>query len=235
MTKTQEKPLYLGHRQRLKERFLKDEGSSMADYELLELVLTYAIPRRDVKEDAKKLISYFGSFASVVNASQENLLSYGLSKNTITLLKLIKSSLMRLTLQSLCENDEPIYANYDSLLDFCKTHITNHEIEEFHVMFLDAGRHFLSEKIMNAGTIDKVAVYPREVLKEALQRQAKGCVLFHNHPGGTLTPSKADIELTKAIALAVNSCDIKVYDHFIITKDGYYSFRNQNLLSNVLG
>ena len=235
MDKNQEKPLYLGHRKRLKERFLKDEGSSMADYELLELLLTYAIPRRDVKEDAKKLISYFGSFAGVIRATKENLLSYGLSENIIVLIKLIKSSLMRLTLQNLLESDQPVYSDCDSLLDFCKTHIKSYEAEEFHVMFLDSGHHFLSEKMMNVGTVDQVAIYPREVLKEAVQRQAKGCVLFHNHPGGTLSPSKADVELTRKIAEALATCGIKVYDHFIITKDGYYSFKDQNLLGNLLG
>lgn len=234
MKNSEEKPLYLGHRQRLKQRFLKDEGASMADYEFLELALTYAIPRRDVKEDAKKLIEHFGSFAGVVNAPQNSLLSYGLTENTVTLLKLIKSSLMRMTLQTLCESDRPVYGSYDDLLDFCKTHITNFEMEEFHVMFLDATHHFLSEKTMSIGTVDKVAIYPREVLKEALRVGATGCILFHNHPSGTLHPSQADIELTKAIAIAAAQCDIHIYDHFIITRNGCYSFRNQSLLSDYL-
>lgn len=233
MNKKEEKPLYLGHRARLKERFLRDEGVSMADYEFLELVLTYAIPKRDVKEDAKKLVEHFGSYVGVINASQEKLLEYGLSENTVVLLKLIKSSLMRMTFEKLHSNDRPVYSNYDDLLDYCKTHIINPEIEEFHVMFLDTANHFISEKIMSRGTIDQVMAYPREVLAEAVRQNAKKCVLFHNHPSGTLSASQADVEQTRRIAEALAPCGISVYNHFIITRDGAYDLRSSKKLEHL--
>ena len=179
-----EKPHYLGHRMRLRERFLKDEGKSMADYELLELLLTIAIPRRDVKQKAKDLLNHFGSFNKVITASQNSLSSYGLSENVITILKVIKASAIKLSWQELNEQNEPILSNFDYMIDYCRTAMSYLDVEEFRVIFLDAKLKIIKEETMQRGSVNSVSVHPREVLKAAIQHNATSVILLHNHPSG---------------------------------------------------
>ena len=225
-----EKPHYLGHRMRLRERFLKDEGKSMADYELLELLLTIAIPRRDVKQKAKDLLNHFGSFNKVITASQHSLSSYGLSENVITILKVIKASAIKLSWQELNEQNEPILSNFDYMIDYCRTAMSYLDVEEFRVIFLDAKLKIIKEETMQRGSVNSVSVHPREVSKAAIQHNATSVILLHNHPSGKTQPSTKDLEVTKQIIDALKPVDINVNDHIIITQNGYYSFLEEGIL-----
>ncbi len=226
----EDKPHYLGHRQRLKERFLTDNGRSMPDYELLELLLTIAIPRKDVKPLAKELIKKFGSFADVINANQSDLLEFGLTLNTITMFKIVVAAAVKMSWQNLSSRDEPVLSNFDYMLDYCRTAMARLEVEEFRVLFLNAKLQIIKEEVMQRGTVNHVAVHPREVVKAALDCGAVSIVLFHNHPGGKASPSGDDREVTKQIVEALRPLNIKVQDHIIITKDNYFSFRTAGLL-----
>ena len=226
-----DKPHYLGHRQRLKERFLTDNGRTMPDYELLELLLTIAIPRKDVKPLAKELIKKFGSFADVINANQNDLLEFGLTLNTITIFKIVVAAAVKMSWQELSSRVEPVLSNFDYMLDYCRTAMARLDIEEFRVLFLNAKLQIIKEEVMQRGTVNHVAVHPREVVKAALDCGAVSIVLFHNHPGGKANPSGDDREVTKQIVEALRPLNIKVQDHIIITKDNYFSFRTAGLLS----
>lgn len=226
-----DKPHYLGHRQRLKERFLTDNGRTMPDYELLELLLTIAIPRKDVKPLAKELIKKFGSFADVINANQNDLLEFGLTLNTITIFKIVVAAAVKMSWQELSSRDESVLSNFDYMLDYCRTAMARLDIEEFRVLFLNAKLQIIKEEVMQRGTVNHVAVHPREVVKAALDCGAVSIVLFHNHPGGKANPSGDDREVTKQIVEALRPLNIKVQDHIIITKDNYFSFRTAGLLS----
>ena len=230
MDETQDLPHYVGHRERLKERFLKDEGKSMPDYELLELILTYAIPRKDVKEKAKALITTFGSLANVIEAPKEKLNAYGLTFHTITLLKLIAASIRKVTWQELNAGDKPVFPTADYLLDYCRACVARLDVEEFHVLFLDAHLKLIKDETMQRGTVNSVAMHPREVLKAALDCGALTVVMYHNHPSGEAEPSEADKMLTKQTFVAMSAMGIDLFDHLIITKDNYYSFKDHGLL-----
>ena len=228
-TQTYKKPLYLGHRERLRERFLKDEGASMADYEFLELILTYAILRRDVKDDAKKLIAYFGSLAKVLAASEEALKEYGLTQNTIVLFKSILVASKRLGGARLKETHYAVYKEFDYVLDYCKAAVFDAKVEEFHVMMLDKKLHLIEDRLIQRGGVDEVPVYTRDVVRNVLETHATSVVLYHNHPSGDCEPSKDDVLRTQEIIEALAPLDIKVCDHIIVSRDNYYSFHDHKL------
>ncbi len=225
-----DKPLYLGHRERLRTRFLSDNGASMPDYELLELILTYAILRRDVKDEAKKMIAHFGSFANVITASEEKLAEYGLSQNTIVLFKIISVAFKRITTPHLKESNNTLYTEFDYVLDHCKASVLNADVEEFHIMMLDKQLKLIEDKLIQRGGIDEVPVYPRDVVKQILDSHATAVVLYHNHPSGNCQPSSADIHITQKIIEALAPLKIKVCDHIIVSKDNYFSFHDHRLL-----
>jgi len=229
-TENKEKPLYLGHRERLKTRFLKDGGASMPDYEILELILMYAIPRRDVKEDAKNLLSRFGSFDKVLSASEIELSNYGLTQNTISLFKVIVSSFKRLSYERMKDTKDVMFTNLDYVIDYCKASVLEAEVEEFHVLMFDSQLHLIEDKLMQKGSIDSVPVYVREVVKEVVLKKASSVILYHNHPSGNCQPSSADVKLTKEIGEALKILQVKVHDHLIVTTDNYYSFRDHRLI-----
>lgn len=219
------KPDCEGHRQRLRTRFLCGEGRDMADYELLELVLTMSIPRRDVKPLAKILVNRFGSFAGVINAPADELLEVpGVKEATLTMLKVIKTSAGRLAWQNLTASDGPVINNFDVLLDYCRTVMCGLDVEELRLIYLDAKLRAIGQDIMQRGTINAVAIHPREVIKAAMAHKASSIIMVHNHPSGDVTPSRADIEMTKNVAEACKAIDIKLHDHLIIGKYSYYSF-----------
>ncbi len=228
--KEEEKKLYEGHRQRLKERFLKDFGTSMSEYEVLELMLTYALPRRDEKTRAKLLIQKFGSLPEVLSASTKRLSEYGLSEHLIAFLKTYVTVSNLMHWRALKETHEQIIKNFDDMLDYCKNRVAGLDTEEFRAIFLDAGLKVIDECLIQKGTADCVVAYPKEVLKYALNYNAISVVLYHNHPGGNASPSRNDIEITKEIQKVLASVNIQVQDHLIITKDDYYSFRDNYLL-----
>lgn len=226
-----EKPEHLGHRQRLRDRFLSDGGKSMPDYELLELVLTIAIPRRDVKPLAKQMIKKFGNFANVINASLEELLAFdGIKETTACVLKLIKEGAIRTSWQSFSNSDAPIINNWDAMIDYCRSSLAHQKNEEFKIIFLNSKLIVIGEESQARGTVDQVFIHPREVIKSAMDKGASAIILVHNHPSGNVTPSKADIEITKKIKIAAEAVDIQVFDHLIISKSDFYSFSENKLI-----
>lgn len=228
---SEEKPHYLGHRQRLRDRFMTDGGKSMPDYEFLELLLTIAIPRRDVKPLAKQLVKNFGSFAGVITAPVEDLMKFdGLKENTVCILKIIKEVAIRLNWQVLNNSDAPIINNWDAMIDYCRSSMAHQEYEEFRIIFLNSKLAVMEEEIQQRGTVDQVAIHPREVIKSAINKGASAIILVHNHPSGNVTPSKADIEITKRICSAAEAMNIKVIDHIVISKYDYYSFSEHRII-----
>lgn len=229
--KLTKEPDYLGHRQRLKERFLRGGGKDMADYEILELVLTYAIPRKDTKPLAKELIKEFGSLAGVLNAPEERLLMFsGLKQNSVVLFMIVRESAIRMMWQKLMSSDLPVIANWDAVIDYCRAAAAYKEREEFHIFFINAKNMLIGEEIQQRGTTDCVAIHPGEVVRSAMLRGAKSIVMMHNHPSDDVTPSKADILVTRKINEALLAVDIQLVDHLIMGKTNYYSFSDHNLI-----
>ncbi|MCQ2734791.1 MAG: DNA repair protein RadC [Alphaproteobacteria bacterium] len=224
---TAEKPLYLGHRARLKERFMVDEGASMPDYELLELLLTMAIPRRDVKPLAKKLIATFGDLVSVIKTPAHELLEQSeLSPNAIVLLKAVSTCLLRATGRILGEPDKNVISCWDEFYDYCRQLIGYKDVEEFHVFFFNDNLCYKGDMLLSVGTVNKAYVYPREILRKAIEVKASFIILAHNHPSGNVKPSSADIKLTKDICELCDLMELKVFDHIIVSKYNIYSFKS---------
>lgn len=220
-----------GHRQRIRERFLKNGGKNMPDYEFLEAYLTIAIPRRDVKPLAKILIAEFGSFCGVVNASEQELLQIdGVGENTLFALKMIKEAAIRMSWQELQGADMPVIGNMDALIDYCRMTMGTLQIEEFRLIFLNAKNRIIAEEVQQRGTINHVTIHPREVVNLALAKNAAAVIMAHNHPTGDVTPSKADIEVTKLVRDGLKTMDILLHDHVVIGKGNYFSFRDRGLL-----
>ncbi len=228
---TEEKPDYLGHRKRLRERFILGEGKDMPDYELLELLLMIAIPRRDVKPIAKRLIKKFGCFAGVINASIEDLQQIeGIKETSATVLKIVKAAALRMSWQNLSSSDAPVISNWDTMVDYCRSSMGYLDIEEFHIIFLNSKLQVIGEEVQQRGTINQVAIHPREVIKSAINKGATAIILAHNHPSGDVTPSKADLHVTKQIKEAANLVNIELIDHLIISKNLVYGFKDHGAL-----
>ena len=228
---TNDEPDYLGHRERLRRRFLLGGGRDMSDYELLELLLTIAIPRRDVKPLAKELIRKFGSFAEVVNAPLEELmLVKGVKENTVAVLRIVRECSVRSSWQSLKGTDAPVISDFDAMVDYCRSAMAYQMVEEFRIIFLNSKLYVIGEEIQQRGTVDQVAIHPREVIKSAMMHGASAMILVHNHPSGIVTPSKADMEITKRIKEAAEAVSIRLFDHLIISKSSVYSFHNQGFV-----
>ena len=228
---TNDEPDYLGHRERLRRRFLLGGGRDMPDYELLELLLTIAIPRRDVKPLAKELIMKFGSFAEVVNAPLEELmLVKGVKENTAAVLRIVRECSVRSSWQSLKGMDAPVISDFDAMVDYCRSAMAYQTVEEFRIIFLNSKLYVIGEEIQQRGTVDQVAIHPREVIKSAMMHGASAMILVHNHPSGIVTPSKADMEITKRIKEAAEAVSIRLFDHLIISKSSVYSFHNQGFV-----
>ncbi len=222
---------HVGHRQRLRHRFLSDMGESMPDYELLELLLTFALPRRDVKPLAKELIAKFGSFAKVINAPLYQLEDVkGLTENTIALIKLTVATAKRMSGQMLKSDNMPIIANWDYLIDYCKTTMAYLDVEEFRVLFLDTKLKLISDSLLQRGTVDHVVIHPREVVKQVIAKKASAIILLHNHPTGNVEPSKADVHVTKQIQVALETMGVSLIDHIIIGPADVYSFKEHQIL-----
>ena len=228
---TDDAPDYLGHRERLRKRFLLGGGKDMPDYELLELLLMIALPRRDVKPLAKEMIKKFGSFAEVINAPLEELMNFsGVKENTATVLKIVRECSIRTSWQNLKSADAPVINTFDAMVDYCRSAMAYQTIEEFRIIFLDSKLHVIAEEVQQRGTVDQVAIHPREVIKSAMMHGASAMILVHNHPSGIVTPSKADIEITKRIREAGEVVSIRLFDHLIISKSSVYSFHNEGFV-----
>lgn len=226
---TTEEPHYHGHRDRLRERFLTGGADALPDYELLELVLFMAIPRRDVKPLAKELIAQFGNLAGVLNAPVAELEKIeGLSDNTITALKAIQASAFRMMKQDVIK--KPILNSWARLMDYCAATMAHEKKEHFRVLFLNKKNELIADEIQQSGTVDHTPVYPREIMKRALELSATAIILCHNHPSGDPTPSRMDIDMTQQIIAAGEPFSIIIHDHIIVSKNGTASFRNLGLL-----
>lgn len=226
-----QEPDYIGHRQRLRARFLAGGGKDMPDYEFLELLLMIAIPRRDVKPLAKSLLKKFGCLAGVLNASVEDLQSVdGIKENSAAMLKIVKECALRMSWQNLQNDDLPVIANWDTMIDYCRSAMGYLEVEEFRIIFLNAKLKLIGEEVQQRGTINHVSVHPREVIKSAINGGASALILAHNHPSGDKTPSKADIEITRQISEAAKLVGIKVIDHVIVSKNTVYSFKDHGII-----
>ncbi len=223
------KPHYLGHRGRLKDRFNEGGADALPDYELLEMVLYRAMRRGDTKPLAKQLIARFGSFAEVVSAPPERLREVkGAGDAVITELKLIHASALRLMKGEIVKR--PVLSSWSAILDYCRAGMAFAAIEQFRILFLDKKNQLIADEVQQRGTVDHTPVYPREVVKRALELSASAIVLVHNHPSGDPTPSMADIEMTKKIIDAGSRLGVAVHDHVIVGRDGHASFRSLGLI-----
>lgn len=223
-------PSYIkDHRKRLRERFMKGGANALPDYELLELVLFRAIPRQDVKPLARRLLDRFGSFNAVITAPVARLKeSHGIGDAVICEIKVVEAAAQRLA-QSKVLNRR-IISSWDALLEYCQATMAHLETEQFRILFLDTKNTLIADEAQTRGTVDHVPVYPREVVKRALELNASALILIHNHPSGDPTPSQADIEMTAQIQQACGVMSISLHDHLIIGQSRHLSFRSQGLL-----
>jgi DNA repair protein RadC len=221
--------LHDGHRQRLKDRFTNAGEEALPDYELLELVLFNAIPRRDTKPLAKTLLKRFnGSFAEVVNAPSERLKEVkGVGDSVVHQLKLIRAAALRLMQVELRHREA--LSSWEEVLAYCRAKMAFETKEQFFILFLDRKNRLIGEDMHQSGTVDHTPVYPREVVKRALELAASSIILVHNHPSGDTTPSKADIEMTRTIAEAAKALGIVVHDHLIVGRHGFKSMKVMKL------
>ena len=222
-------PHYLGHRERLRERFLDAGPDAVTEYELLELVLFRAIPRRDVKPLAKALIAKFGSFAEVVSATRPRLREIeGLGEAAIAEIKIVQAAANRLARGEV--KKRTVLSSWSAVLDYCRTTMAFADKEQFRVLFLDKRNQVIADEVQQTGTVDHTPVYPREVVKRALELSATAVILVHNHPSGDPTPSRADIQMTQSIVEIAKPLAISVHDHIIVGKEGHASFKGLKLI-----
>jgi DNA repair protein RadC len=223
------RPHFHGHRDRLRQRFLRQGPDALPDYELLELLLTFAIPRSDVKPLAKQLIAKFGSFAEVIAADPERLMEVkGVKQNTAVALVAVRAAAARLLKGGLA--DRPLLGSYDAVVDYCRAAMAFDTTERFRILFLDKKNRLLADEVQQRGTVDHTPVYPREVVKRAIELGATALILVHNHPSGDPTPSRADIAMTKEVVAAAKTVDVTVHDHIVVARSGHASLRNLNLM-----
>jgi DNA repair protein RadC len=219
-----DKPHHLEHRKRLRTRFLKDMGAHMEDYELLELLLCQAIPRRDVKPLAKSLIKRFGGLGGVLAAPPEALArESGLGEAAIVGLKVVRQAAVRLLRQEV--DGAHVLSSWQAVLDYVRAAMGREPIEQFRLLFLDNRNRLIGDEVQQRGTVDHTPLYPREVVKRALELGASAVIMVHNHPSGDPSPSRADIDMTKAVADALGKIDIRLHDHIIVAKSDFRSLK----------
>jgi len=218
-----------GHRERLRDRFLKGGANALPDYELLELTLFGVIPRRDTKPLAKALLARFGSFAEVISAPRARLMEVkGCGEAVANHLKIIEAAGHRLAQTKVIKR--PALSSWGALIDYCTAAMAREPVEQFRVLFLDRKNILVADEVQNRGTIDHTPVYPREIVKRALELSASAVILVHNHPSGDPTPSRADIEMTREIEKACKALSIAIHDHLVIGRGGHVSFKAMGLL-----
>jgi DNA repair protein RadC len=219
---------WLGHRERLKARFREAGGDALPDYELLELVLFRSLPRRDVKPIAKALIKRFGSFAEVLGASRERLVEVkGVGETAATDLQILAAAARRMAKGAVGKRET--LGSWTAVIEYCRAAMAFAEVEAFRVLFLDKRNGLIADEVQGKGTVDHTPVYPREVLRRALELGATAIVLVHNHPSGDPTPSTADVTMTREIAALAKAMGIEVHDHIIVGRNGHSSLRGMGL------
>ena len=223
------KPHFHGHRKRMKEKFINTDPAAFSDYELIELLLFYAIPRRDVKPLAKELLSSFGSIGGLLGSDIDKIADIpGTNEGTCVLLKMLKELINRALAERVVQKN--VISSWAALLDYLKYNMSDLKIEQFRVLFLNKKNVLIADEIMAMGTIDQTPVYPREIVKKSIYHEAGAIILVHNHPGGDTRPSSADIDLTTEIVKACATINVTVHDHVIVGSSGHYSFKSNMLL-----
>ncbi len=224
-----EAPHYLGHRDRLRARFAEAGGDSMPDYELLELILFRSIPRRDVKPIAKEILKRFGTFAETLAAPPQRLMEIdGVGESVVTDLKIVEAAARRLAKGAVAKR--PVLSSWSAVLDYCRTAMAFAEREQFRLLFLDKRNALIADEVQQSGTVDHTPVYPREVVKRALELSASALILVHNHPSGDPTPSPADIAMTREIMEVAKPLGIAVHDHILVGREGHASLKGLRLI-----
>ncbi len=222
-------PDHTGHRKRLRERFLQGGADALPDYELLELLLFQAQPRRDTKPLAKELLKRFGSFAGVISATPAELSAVpGVGDAVLTALKTVQAAALRMTRDEVM--NKPVISNWQRLMDYCRMTLGRNKTESFRVLFLNHRNELIADEQQQHGTIDHTPVYPREVVKRALELHASALIMVHNHPSGDPAPSKADIAMTKEVRDAAEKLGIELHDHVIVSKSGSTSFKDLGVI-----
>lgn len=221
-------PDYIGHRQRLRERFLADDGKTMPDYELLELILTFALPRRDVKPLAKALLRRFAHLADVFAASAKDLQQViGVGETVVALLKVIQASSNKICWGRLEDETAPVLTSHSKIIDYCRSCIGHAPQETLLLIFLDARGKVIAQNIEQVGTVDAVMISTRQIAERALGYKAVSVIMAHNHPSGNCQPSQEDVNITTKVKQALRVMEMQLIDHLIITSGGYYSMREQ--------
>jgi DNA repair protein RadC len=222
-------PHYHGHRRRLRERFREAGADALSDYELLELLLFRVLPRRDVKPLAKALLEKFGSFAEVIAAPEKRLSEVkGLGAACVIELKIVHAAASRILRGAV--KKRPVLSSWSTVLDYCRSAQAFADREQFRVLFLDKRNQLIADELQQIGTIDHTPVYPREVVKRALELSASAIILVHNHPSGDPTPSRADIQMTQQIISVAQPLGIAVHDQIIVGKEGHSSLKGLKLI-----
>lgn len=220
---------YLGHRKRLKDKHKNTDLKNWFDYEVLEYALSYVIPRKDTKPLAKELLNKFKTFSAVLDADIKDLMEIkGLSEHSALFIKLLKDTsycYIKNTVSKINLLNSP-----ELTVNYLKSILKGSFDEEFYAVYLNKNNRLISAELLQKGTVDKSVVYPRKIIERSMYNHAVSVIIAHNHPGGTLNPSKNDIEVTKAVKNALDTVDILLLDHIIITGNGYFSFKEQNLI-----
>ncbi len=223
------KPHYSGHRQRLRERFVQGGAEAFQDYELLELILFMAIPRRDVKPLAKELLAKYKTLPALLAAPIQQLTqTAGVSENVAISLKAVAATAHRMLRQEVM--NKPVLNNWTRLMDYCMATMAHEGKEHFRILFLNKKNELIADEIQGSGTVDQTPAYPREVVKRALELSATALILLHNHPSGDPSPSQADIDLTRDIIRAAEPLNITIHDHVIVSHNGYVSMKGEGWL-----
>ena len=224
-----ESPHYLAHRRRLKARFLKAGAEALQDYEIIELLLFAAIHRRDVKPVAKRLLKRFGSLGAVLSAPPERLCEVtGIGEASVVALKVVQAAALALMREEI--TGRPVLGSWDRVVGYCRAAMAHEAAEQFRILFLDNRNALIADEVQQKGTVDHTPVYPREVVKRALELGAAALIMVHNHPSGDTTPSAADIEMTRQVESAAKAVGLTLHDHFIVGRAGYTSFKSKGLL-----
>ncbi len=226
---TQPKDHRSGHRARLRARFLSDFGAAMPDYELLEMLLFLAQPRRDTKPLAKALLARFNTLSGVLAATPAELLKVdGVGETALAALKVARQIGIRMARTEVM--DKPVLSTWDKVVSYCHAALSHEATERFHVLFLDTQSTLIADEQHQKGTVDRTPIYPREVVKRALELDASAIVMVHNHPAGDPTPSRADIDVTREMIAAGQPLGISVHDHIVIGRTGHASFKALGLI-----
>ncbi len=218
-----------GHRERMRDKLLDRGPDALADYELLEMLLFFAQPKGDTKPLAKGLINRFGSYANVLTAAQRDLFAMqGIGRHSVSAIKLVEASAKRLARAEVI--DRPVLNNWDRLLEYLHAVLAREKVEHFRVLFLDNRNRLLGDEAQARGTVNHTPVYPREVVKRALELHATALILVHNHPSGDPTPSRDDIDMTAEVKIAAQALGIVLHDHLIVGNGKWTSLRQEGLL-----